>query len=42
MPLNLVKRRYSIDFLLVCHCNYSYIVYHFRVIWRSRYRDLEI
>jgi len=21
------------DFLLVCHCNYSSILYHFRVIW---------
>jgi len=30
------------DFLLVCLCNYSYIVYHFQVIWRWKYRDLEI
>ena len=26
-------------FLLVCHCNYSYIVYHLQVIWRSKYCD---
>jgi len=23
------------DFLLVCQCNYGYIVYHFRRMWRS-------
>jgi len=35
-----INRRY--DFLLVCHCNCSYVVYHFRVIWRLKYHDLEI
>ena len=30
------------DFLLVRHCNYSSILYHFRVIWSWIYRDLEI
>jgi len=24
----------SCDFLSVCHCKYSSILYHFRVIWR--------
>jgi len=38
MPFN---RLY--DFLLLCcHCNYSCIMYHFRVIWSSEYRDVEI
>jgi len=30
------------DFMLVCYCNYSCIVHHFRVIWRLKYRDIEI
>jgi len=25
-------RQTMYDFLLVCHCNYSYILYHLRVI----------
>jgi len=30
------------DFLLVCHCNFSDIVYNFGVIWRSKDHDLKI
>ena len=30
------------DFILVCHCQQSFILYHFPDIWRSKYRDLEI
>jgi len=29
-------------FILVCRCNYNSILHQFRVIWRSKYRDLEI
>jgi len=35
--------RYTIyDFLLVGYCNYNFILYRFRVIWRWIIRDLEI
>ena len=35
-------RPYAIFLLLVSHCKYSSILYHFRVFWRWKYRDLEI
>jgi len=30
------------DLLLVCHCKYSSILYHYRVIWHWKYCDFEI
>jgi len=36
-----IHRSYT-GFILVCHCNYSSILHHSWVIWRSRYHDLEI